>query len=55
MRAEKAGIHERIMMMAPLCFDCRFFVPEGKLHNDLTEDQWMKRWQAIAAVIVPLR
>ena len=27
-------------MTTPLCFDCRFFVPEGRLHNDLTEDQW---------------
>lgn len=22
------------------CFDCRFFVPEGKRINDLTDEQW---------------
>ncbi len=27
-------------METPFCFDCRFFVPEGKLHNDLAEEQW---------------
>lgn len=27
-------------MEEPLCFDCRFFVPEGSFHNELTEDQW---------------
>ena len=27
-------------MKAPLCFDCRFFVPEGSIHSELTEDQW---------------
>jgi len=27
-------------MSEPFCFDCRFFVPEGKWRNDLTSDQW---------------
>ncbi len=27
-------------MHSPFCFDCRFFVPDGRLHNDLTEEQW---------------
>ena len=22
------------------CFDCWFFIPEGRRFNDLTEDQW---------------
>lgn len=27
-------------MRQPFCFDCRFFVPVGEVHNELTEDQW---------------
>ena len=27
-------------MDSPFCFDCRFFVPDDRLHNDLTEDDW---------------
>ena len=27
-------------MDAPSCFQCRYFAPEGRLHNDLTENQW---------------
>lgn len=27
-------------MRTPCCFDCRFFVPEGRSQNDLAEDQW---------------
>ena len=36
----KTPFMERVKMKAPFCFDCRFFVPEGSFHNELTEDKW---------------
>ena len=27
-------------MTDPCCFDCRFFVPDHRTGNDLTEDDW---------------
>ena len=27
-------------MDTPFCFDCRFLVPDDRLHNDLTQDDW---------------